>query len=33
VLAKRAPLVEELYADAPPAHVLVAGARQTEQVN
>ena len=33
VLANRAPLVEELYADAPPAHVLVAGARQTEQVN
>jgi feruloyl-CoA synthase len=33
VLANRAPLVEQLYADTPPGHVLVAGARQTEQVN
>ncbi len=33
VLANRASLVEELYADAPPGHVLVAGARQTERVN
>ncbi len=33
VLANRAQLVEELYADAPPGHVLVAGATQTEQVN
>jgi feruloyl-CoA synthase len=33
VLANRAQLVEELYADAPRGHVLVAGARQTEQVN
>ncbi|MFZ3309742.1 MAG: feruloyl-CoA synthase [Xanthobacteraceae bacterium] len=32
VLAHRAKLVEELYADAPRGHVLVAGARQTEQV-
>lgn len=33
VLANRATLVEELYAGMPPSHVLVAGARQTEQVN
>ncbi|MFY9694589.1 MAG: feruloyl-CoA synthase [Xanthobacteraceae bacterium] len=33
VLANRAPLVEQLYADTSPAHVLVAGARQTERVN
>jgi len=33
VLANRAPLLEELYAGLPPSHVLVAGARQTEQVN
>ena len=33
VLANRAQLVEELYADTPRGHVLVAGARQTEQVN
>ena len=33
VLANRALLVEQLYADTPPGHVLVAGARQTEQVN
>ena len=38
VLTHRAALVEELYADAPPAHVIVAGAgiagaKQTEQVN
>ena len=33
VLSNRAPLVEELYADAPRGHVLVAGTRQTEQVN
>ncbi len=33
VLANRALLVEQLYADMPPGHVLVAGARQTEQVN
>ena len=33
VLANRAPLVDELYADTPPARVLTAGARQTEQVN
>jgi feruloyl-CoA synthase len=33
VLANRAPLVEQLYADTPPANVLVAGARQTERVN
>jgi len=33
VLANRAPLVKELYAEAPPSHVLVAGARQTERVN
>jgi hypothetical protein len=26
-------LLEELYAGLPPSHVLVAGARQTEQVN
>ena len=33
VLAHRAQSVEELYADVPPGHVLVAGARQSEQVN
>jgi len=33
VLANRAQLVEQLYAAAPPAHILVAGARQPEQVN
>jgi feruloyl-CoA synthase len=33
VLAHRAKLVEELYSDAPPGHVLIAGARQTERVN
>jgi feruloyl-CoA synthase len=33
VLANRAALVDELYADVPPGHVLVAGARQTERVN
>ena len=33
VLANRAQSVEELYAEAPPGHVLVAGATQTEQVN
>ncbi len=33
VLANRGHLVEELYAETPPAHVVVAGLRQTEQVN
>jgi feruloyl-CoA synthase len=33
VLAHRAKLVEELYAPAPPPHVLLAGAQQPEQVN
>jgi feruloyl-CoA synthase len=33
VLAHRAALVEELYAAAPPGHVIVADARQTAEVN
>ena len=33
VLAHRAPLVEQLYAAAPPPHILLAGAQQPEQVN
>jgi feruloyl-CoA synthase len=33
VLAHRAALVEDLYSDTPPPHVIVAGAIQTERVN
>jgi feruloyl-CoA synthase len=33
VLAHRKTLVEDLYAEAPPRHVIVAGTMQTEQVN
>ncbi len=33
VLANRAKLVEELYAEAPPSHVIVANAAPTARVN
>jgi len=33
VLAHRAAIVEELYAAAPPSHVIVAGAKQTAEVS